>query len=249
VGLRAIASTGNTNTPLTVSFEEFSNTPATSFVYEIQRADTVDTGWQTIMLGNPTVSGFNDFEARVGIVSSYRIREVNAYGFYGLWSSTITATVTDPGLVAGCVGSGHVLIFSSNSRQDGSANLGYLSVWEGGGVDEQFTFPEAGWVQLQSMYNKDFYTAFRPLERGGDRFQRNVLVQAAAISPQTLADFADLRDLAWDSVPYVCVRDEDGNRWFATIVVPSAHVRLNRSIYVATVDIIEVTDTPTAVSP
>lgn len=251
VGLRSEAPTGNTNTlPFTVSFDAFTNAPATSFVYEIQRSDTVDTGWETIMLGNPSVSGFSDFEARVGVVSSYRIREVNAYGFYGLWSSTVTATVTDPGLVAGCVGDGHVLILTSNSRQDGSANLGYLSVWEGGDtVDEGFTFPEAGWVQLQSMYNKDFYTAFRPLERGGDRFQRSVLVQAAAISAETLADFVDLRDLAWDTVPYVCVRDEDGNRWFATIVVPSAHVRLNRSIYVATVDVIEVTDTPTAVSP
>lgn len=251
VGLRSEAPAGNTNTlPFTVSFDAFTNTPVTSFVYEIQRSDTVDTGWETIMLGNPTVSGFSDFEARVGIVSSYRIREVNQYGFYGPWSSTVTATLTDPGLVAGCVGiNGHVLIFTSNSRQDGTANLGYLSVWESGNVEEGFTFPEAGWVQLQSMYNKDFYTAFRPLERGGDRFQRNVLVQAAAIAPETLADFTGLRDLAWDSVPYVCVRDEDGNRWFATIVVPSANVRLNRSIYIATVDIIEVTDTPAAVSP
>lgn len=250
VGLRSEAPAGNTNTlPFTVSYEEFTNTPATSFVYEIQRSDPVDTGWETIMLGNPAVSGFNDYEARVGVVSSYRIREVNAYGFYGLWSSTVTATLTDPGLVAGCVGDGHVLIFTSNSRQDGSANLGYLSVWEGGSVEEGFTFPEAGWVQLQSMYNKDFYTAFRPLERGGDRFQRSVLVQAAAISAPTLSDFTDLRDMAWDSVPYICVRDEDGNRWFATVVVPNAHVRLRRSIYVATVDIIEVTDTPTAVSP
>jgi hypothetical protein len=250
VGVRAIASTGNTNTPFTVSFEEFSNTPVTSFVYEIQRADTVDTDWQTIMLGNPLVSGFNDYEARVGLVSSYRMREVNSYGFYGSWSSIVSATVTDPGLVAGCVNNGHVLILTTNSRQSGSANLAYLSVWDGSeDVDEDFTFPEASWVQLQAMYGKDFYTAFRPTERGGDRFQRKVLVQAAAISPETLADFTGIRDLAWDSVPYVCVRDEDGNRWFATIVVPGANVRLNRSLYTAAIDIIEITDTPTAVSP
>src|SRR4029079_14072652 len=109
VGLRSEAPAGNTNTlPFTASSEECSNVPVTSFVYEIQRADTVDTGWETIMLGNPTVSGVSDFEARVGVLSSYRIREVNAYGFYGAWSSTVTATLTDPGLVAGCVGTfGH----------------------------------------------------------------------------------------------------------------------------------------------
>jgi hypothetical protein len=249
VGPISEAPIGNTNTlPVTASYYGFTNVPVTSFVYELQRMDTVDNTWETIMLGGPLVSGFSDYEARVGIVSSYRIREVNSYGFYGPWTSTLTATITDPGLVAGCLDDGHVLIFSSNSRQDGSVNLAYASVWEGQ-VDEDFTFPESSWVQLQSMYNKDFYTAFRPLERGGDRFQRQVLVQAAAISPETLGDFTGLRDMAWDSVPYVCVRDEDGNRWFATIVVPSANVRLNRSLYVATVDIIEVTDTPAAVSP
>lgn len=250
VGVSSEALTSNTNSyPLTVSYKHFTNEPVTSYVYEIQRSDTI-TDWETIMLGNPLVSGFNDYEARVGLVSSYRIREVNAYGFYGPWSSTVSATITDPGLVAGCVNDGHVLILTTNSRQSGSANLAYLSVWDANeNVDEDFTFPEASWVQLQAMYGKDFYTAFRPLERGGDRFQRKVLVQAAAISPETLADFTGLRDLAWDTVPYVCVRDEDGNRWFATIVVPAANVRLNRSLYTAAIDIIEVTDTPTAVSP
>lgn len=250
IGVRSDGATGNTNLPVTVSYDNFSVVPvAPSWFYEIQRMDTVDTTWQTIMLGSPAVSGFNDYEARVGVVSSYRIREINSYGFYGLWSSTVTATVTDPGLVGDCLSAAHVLIFTTNSRQDGSSNLGYSSVWEDGRVEEGFTFPEAGWEQLQAMYGKDFYTAFRPLERGGDRFSRTVLVQAAAISPETLADFVDLRDMAWDTVPYICIRDEDGNRWFANVSVPAAKVMLNRSIYLATVDIVEITDTPTAVSP
>lgn len=227
------------------------STPSSSgFATELQRMDAVDNTWETIMLAsNTSVSGFNDYEARVGILSSYRIRRLNTYGFYGPWSSTLTATITAPGVAVGVTG-GHVLIFTTNSRQDGSSNLAYLPIWDvGTTITEDFTFPEAGFVVQQAMYNKDFFTAFRPLERGGDRFQRAVLVQAAAISPETLSDFTSLRNMAWDTVPYICVRDEDGNRWFASVSVPSARVQRGRRLYEAAVDIIEVSDTPSQVDP
>jgi hypothetical protein len=211
--------------------------------------DTVETDWQTIMLAsNLGLTGFSDYEARVGILTSYRIRLVDPYDFPGQWSSTATATITAPGVTIGCTG-GHLLIFTSNEEQDGSLNLAYSSVWEGGSVEEEFAFPEAQFVQLQAMYNRDFFTAFRPLERGGEQFSRTVLVQAAAISPETLADFTSLRDMAWSDVSYICVRDEDGNRWFSTVLVPSGRVLRDRRLYLAPVEIIEVTDTPSQVDP
>jgi len=216
--------------------------------YELQRMDTVTTDWQTIMAAtNPATTGFNDFEARVGVLSSYRIRSVDAYDFAGPWSATVTATVPSPGVTIGCTG-GHLLIFTSNEEQDGSINLAYSSVWEGN-VEEAFSFPEASFVEMQAMYNRDFFTAFRPTERGGEQFSRTVLVQAAAISPQSLADFTGLRDMAWSNVSYICVRDEDGNRWFTTVLVPSGRVLRDRRLYMAPVNIIEVTDTPSEVDP
>ena len=139
-------------------------------------------------------------------------------------------------------------MFTSTEEQDGSINLAYSSVWEDR-VQEDFTFPEARFVELQAMYNRDFFTAFRPLERGGEQFSRTVLVQAAAISPETLADFTSLRDMAWANVSYICVRDEDGNRWFATVLVPSGRVLRDRRLYMAPVEVIEVTDTPSQVDP
>jgi hypothetical protein len=147
----------------------------------------------------------------------------------------------------GCEG-GHLLVFSSNERQDGSSNLAYSSVWEGQ-VSEDFVFAEADFTQLQAMYGRNFFTAFRPSERGGERFTRTVLVQAAAIAPETLGDFTSLRDMAWEDTSYVCVRDEDGNRWFATVLVPGGRVQLYRRLYMAPVEIIEVTDTPSEVDP
>lgn len=216
--------------------------------YELQRMDEL-TDWETIMKATDlTLGTFNDYEARVALESQYRIRAVNVYEFAGPWSDTIAETIDEPGVTIGCGEGGHLLIFTSNSQQDGSINLAYSTVWEGT-VNEDFEFPETGDVILQRMYGKNFVTAFRPLERGGERFSRTLLVQAAAIAPPTLGDFTALRDLAWDQVPYVCVRDEDGNRWFATIFVPSGRVQLNRTIYMAPITVQEVTDIPFPVDP
>lgn len=217
--------------------------------YELQRMDTVDTTWQTIMRATGVATtGFSDFEARVGVASTYRIRGVNVYDFAGPWSSEASITIPSPGVSGGCLDGGHVLIFTSNERQDGSINLAYSNAWEGQ-VQEDFSFPESSFVQLQAMYNRDFFTAFRPSERGGEQFQRTILVQAAAISPPTLADFTSLRDMAWEDVSYICVRDEEANRWFATVIVPSGRVTHFRKLYMAQVAVIEVTDTPSEADP
>lgn len=231
-----------------------SSVPVSGFgYYELQRMDTVDTDWQTIMKNtSPTGASFRDYEARVGILSSYRIRAVNVYEFAGPWSSTVTSTITAPGISSqgNCVVNGHSLIFTSNERQDGSINLAYSTVWEGSTrVEEGFAFPEAGATVLQPMFDRDFFTAFRPLERGGEQFSRTLLVQAAAIAPPTLGDFRALRDMAWDTVSYICVRDEDGNRWLANVVVPSGRVQRSRTLYFAQVNVAEVTAIPSPVDP
>jgi hypothetical protein len=75
-----------------------------------------------------------------------------------------------------------------------------------------------------------------------------ILVQAAAITVPSLADFKGLRDLAWDDLPYVCVRDELGNRWFANVLVPAGETKRNRRLYLAQIRVTEVTDTPAPVS-
>lgn len=215
--------------------------------YEIQRMDTEDTDWQTIMkASNPAVLSFNDYEARAGITSWYRIRQSLVSSFPGPWSDPVSGMVPAPGVLGSNIN--HLLMFTSNENQNGELNVAYNSIFEGT-VEEPFTFPESTFVQMQLMYNKNFYTAFRPLERGGEQFTREVLVQAMAISPAKLANFTSLRDMAWDDVNYICVRDESGNRWLASVEVPSGRVRRYRTIYSAPVEITEVTDTPTPVNP
>lgn len=217
--------------------------------YELQRSDQL-TDWVTIMKAtSPTITGFNDYEARVGLLTSYRIRTANSYLFFGSWSSTFTNTLAAPGVTGTSMGADdHVLIFTSNYWQNGLRNLAYSMAWETHRPEEAFTFPEAGQVAYQAMYNRDFYVAFHPTERGGDQFKRTILVQAAAIAPETLADFTSLRDMAWDSMPYVCVRDEDGNRWFANITVPTGRVMRDRKLYLADIGVVETTATAATVT-
>jgi hypothetical protein len=251
-GLSGVAAVSNSATGVTIAFDEYLVSPLwlVGSRYQLERSDTVETGWKVIMNAtNMLTNSFKDYEARVGIQSSYRLRAFDAQDFPGAYSSTVSITTTAPGVTGGCVGQGHLLIFTSNSKQDGSVNLAYSSAWMDSRVEEDFSFPEAGFVQMQAMYNRDFFTAFHPTERGGEQFQRTVLVQAAAISPQSLADFTGLRDMAWSDVPYICVRDEDGNRWFTNVQVPQGRVLRDRRLYLATVNIVEVTDTPAQVDP
>ncbi|MEH1014597.1 hypothetical protein V6U90_15985 [Micromonospora sp. CPCC 206060] len=214
--------------------------------YEVQRQDdtmAVDE-WETIAkVVTPAVTAVDDYEARVGVESRYRIRMMHRIGIAGQWSEPVAATIAAPG-VTGVNGATGLLILTSNHHPAG--NLAYLLNWDRQAV-EDFTFPEAEQVELQEMFGQDYRTAFRPLERGGVEFTRSVLVNAAAVPPATLDNgFRDLRDLAWDTTPYVCVRDELNNRWLSTLLVPSASVKRRKrgQLHIAQVTVVEVTATP-----
>lgn len=252
-GFRPEGDVAATPSPWTIAVDNFCAYPpglSEGGTLEIQRRDSI-TDWQTIMLANPCTWYFNDYEARVGMSSEYRMRSVNSLNFYGQWSPTVTGMFASPGVSgAPCIGTtGGVLIFTSNYNQGGSYNLAYVPTWEGGKPTEEFGFPEAGQVSFGRMYNRDYQVEFKPLERGGETFQRTILVQAAAVSPPRLANMRSLRDMAWADVPYVCVRNDIGDRWFAAVQVPSGRVQKSRTLYFAAVTVTEVTATAYPVSP
>lgn len=195
--------------------------------YEVQRRDTTMATdvWETVATVTDVSQGAaNDYEARIGVTSSYRIRFVHVDGYTSDWSATATATIAAPG-VTGTSVAVSVLVMTTN--HDPAANIAYVMAWEGSGVPAQdFTFLEGSQTVLQPMYQRDYQVAFRPLERAGVEFTRALLVNALGVPPQTLSDgFTGLRDLAWDTVPYVCVRDEQSNRWLTSVSVPSGSVR------------------------
>lgn len=245
VVLRSVLEAGVTNVNPVVSYDSASSTTdqINGGSTELQRRDSL-TDWQTIMLSTSPgcAVAYSDFEARVGMSSEYRIRTLNALDFEGPWV-TGSGTIPAPGVtVAGRANS--ILIFTTNEQPESS--LAYVMQWEGQPV-EQFAFPEADTVSLQRMFGRDYFLAIRPLERGGERFSRNILINNAAIPVPSLANFHDLRDLAWTDVNYICVRDELGNRWFATVIVPDGEIRRDRTIYLARIDVTQVTNTATPV--
>jgi hypothetical protein len=241
VGLRSELISGNTNAlPVLFRFPTFAVTPPTSGFgyYELQRSDAY-TDWQTILQAtSPTVTGFNDTEARIGVQSDYRMRQVNVHGFEGPWSSTVSATAP------ASTGVSYFLSFTSNEDQTGAHALAYAEVWDGNPSEDFTYFEGTGMMQFQRMYGRDFQVGFHALERGGAQFERTLLVQNAAVSPPVLERaFTSLRDLAWETFDYVCVRTNQGDRWFAAVEVPSGTISRGRKLQLVQVRITEVATT------
>lgn len=224
------------------------SSPAGFGYYELQRQDTFDTGWDTIMQATvQSTAIFNDYEARIAIASSYRIRVVNVLGFVGPWSTVVSATIPAPG-VTGRTVDNSLLAFTTNERQAGGSNLAYITPVPD--TEEALTFPEANRTNLQFMYGKDYLTAFQPLERGGEQFSRTLLVQQMAVAgPLIEAGFSSMRNLAWATVSYVCVRNEIGDRWYANVNAPGGSFLRNRTIQLLQVTVTEQYVNPSIVDP
>lgn len=247
-GLLSRLESGNTNTtPVPIYWSNFSasSPELVDSRVQVQRSDDYDDTWRDVVDAPACIRLFNDREARVGVESRYRVRVSNVLDFAGAWV-TGSGTVPTPG-VTGAGDANSILIFTSNADEE--ATLAYPMQWENTALIEEFNFPEASSVVFQEMYDRDYVIAFHPLERGGEQFTRTILVSAAALTPSRLANFNDLRDLAWADLDYVCVRDELGNRWFAAVLVPSGEVRQDRTVYLARITVRQVTDVPSPYDP
>lgn len=205
--------------------------------YDVERLGVDGLTWQRIAeIVDEASDGFDDVEARLGLLESYRVRAVRSDGASSYW--TDVATVTVP--AAGC---GYT--FTSNEAP--TLSVGYPDTYEGRSI-RTYQFPEAGEVTYRTLYGRDYQTAFHPLSRRGVTFSRQLTIgglaaPAAGVGPPAAAF---LRDLVWASLPYVCVRDNDGNRWFASVRVPDLSAwryHTNHALWV-TVDVVEVTATP-----
>lgn len=251
VGLYTNVSSSYTGTlPVVVSYDDFSANPMPGLgAWEIQRTDPW-TAYQTIMAATDFANAtFNDLEARVGVESTYQVRLCHELDFCGNWSSSVADTVPEPGVEGQCV-DGSVLIFTSNTNQDGAGSLAHIAVWEGT-PSEAFEFIEAGQVRFQPMYNRDYQVAYHSTERGGETFDRILLMNNAAVALINYEQlFSSLRDLAWDQLPYIAVRDEHGSRWLANVRVPGGTVQPpSRIPQFSQVSITEVTGTAYPVDP
>jgi hypothetical protein len=207
--------------------------------YEVERQDDADSTWQLIArLTSIANTAMFDVEPRVGMASRYRVRMVNIYDVPGAWSSTVTANIPAVAASLWLFTSNHALstVFAAPEVGPQAPNF-------------QPKFPEGDSVTLQEQYNRDYVVAFHGTERGGERFGLTLMANQGAVSIPNLDDlFTNFRDLAWDDVPHVTVRDWEGNRWFANVQVPDGNVRRRRGgtqVQLVGVRVIEVQDIPT----
>lgn len=230
----------------TMPFATLSWTPAPSGTpdisgYQVDRMDDLDPEWRRVAtVAGRTTARWDDQEVSIGVSSSYRIRVLRSDGVVGEWS-TPTSIRIPPGQIA--------LAFSSNF----APGLGcvFPEIWDGNEAVRAWEFQEAGDVVLGRIYGRDRHVAFRPLERAGDAWGRTLLMSAmCSIVRPSLAIFDPLRDLAWAPIPYVCIRDGEGNRFYASVAVTGGTNRRNApgtEIWTSEITVVEVADRPAVV--
>lgn len=220
--------------------------------WELLRQSSSDPAPVVIMQSTDiNTTEFDDYETSTGPVDYF----LRVYDSAGVPSGDVIAnvTVTPPGIgIDGTCSTEGWLIFTTNQNPD--LNCAYRMVWDNR-VEEEFTFPEADTVLLSRHYQRDYQVAFRPTERGGEEFTRDLLIDyhrefASSTDHWVLANIQRLRDIAWADVPYVFVRDSDGNTWYATVIVPEGVFwRQGDHTYIAPgVRIVQVTGTPAPVT-
>lgn len=180
--------------------------------YHVDRQDDISTEWERVAyIHGRTNTTWRDHEARIGVPTRYRVRVIRTDDVTGDWSSSASIVISSGQIALG---------FSSNSAT--GMGLVYPEIWDGDQSTRNWTFEEADDIQFGAIFGRNKQVAFRPLERKGDSFSRTLLVNAlCSVTAPTMNLFQPLRDLAWAPIPYVCVRDGEGNRWFASLQVES----------------------------
>lgn len=202
--------------------------------YQIDRMDDV-TPWERVAdVAGRLVDRWEDMECRLGVTTWYRVRALRTDDVSGDWSDPISVVLPHE----------QVSLSLTSNAATGMA-VTYPEVFTGAEAVRGFEFLEAGDTAFTTMYGRNKQVAFRPAERRGDRFSRTVLLQAfCSVELPSRAIYHPLQDLAWAPIPYVCVRDGDGNRWYANVQVPGGDVHTPDTRTFAEIVVTEVADQP-----
>jgi len=179
--------------------------------YEIQRSEDAGATWTDIAaITTEATNSFKDYEAIRGISVTYRIRVLRTDLAFSAWSTS--AGVTKP------LGVDHTLYLVSNF--DPTLNLAYdfrpARIYDFNENEERVT---------RAVYLRDYQLGFSPLEYRGTTAHYTLQIGLDDKVPPGgglgIAGFDPLRDLARAQLPYVCVLDYQGNRLYASLMVPA----------------------------
>lgn len=209
--------------------------------YRLQRRDSVDADWVDVAyFVDERVRDFLDVETRLQVPNTWRLRVEGLDGQVSLWLDADQAVTLES---TGC---GYT--FSSNWVP--LQSVAYADSHSGDAVRD-YGFPDAGEAQVRRFAGRDDFVVFRPTEKRSVRFQRRLLVRAfnggdGIVGP---AAFDQLRDLSRGDlgpIPYLAVRDEEGNRWYAAVLVGEGTVQQPGEHHRAAVEVIPVARVPVA---
>lgn len=223
--------------------------------YRIYRVDPLGpmTGGPVLIgvISSITTTTFDDYEftppADGGTVQ-YLVTVVDQAGVESA-ETTVDVVIHGGGVTlsgSGCTGTGSILTFTSNA--DPSWTVAYPKVVDRGTPVDEFVYPDADEVDLERFYGRDCQVAFRPVEDGCEAFSADLLVYESCDPNPSFAIMhsavVPLREMSRADVPYVTVRDSDGVRWLASVVVPSSSVYRDRgAVIVRSVQIVETNKT------
>lgn len=205
--------------------------------YQIERQDDPTEGYKLIArITSPAVTGFGDYEGRRNVEASYRMRQERLDGALSLYTDVDTAEpeFTQCG-------------YQLTSNEDPSLNLEYLDQ-----PDRVYEFPDP--VQEWELFDRDFAVMFRQTEDRGTIFTINFWLYMGGTPvannvPDNLRGFqafTALRTLVRADLSYVCVLDQDGNKWFAALRMDTTKAtrKMPGEKYLFPIRVRQVTTTP-----
>lgn len=204
--------------------------------YEIQRADRPGV-WNTIsrQYAEGTTT-FVDREMPSNVAVSYRIRVVRGDGGISVFATSAAVTPVQ----------------SLGTVQLASNRLGYTLGFIKVGGEDDWTFPTSGQAELREMWGRDYSVALRPTEVVGASYSVAVLIWVgrAANPPagQGRAAYDPLRAMVESTaVPYLAVRQPDGEVTYANVVLADGHRNKNSNMYVASLLVRQTSGVPVPV--
>lgn len=214
---------------------------------EIERSDNEGATWYPIChITDEFVELFEDYEWQGKHSTLYRARTFRGDGVPSDYTTEIEVDISQ-----GRCG----LAFVSNEQPD--LNVFYPDVGLGSVPERTFSWPRER--QVFQPLNRDYQVVFTGLEDRGTVQSVELFVRGGPVNDDQTPCVADpcadytlrgedvfdpLKDIAFADLSYVCVRNEEANRWFANLEVPEGTWNVEGDMWAAPLNIIEVTDRP-----
>ena len=216
--------------------------------YQIQRSDSVDEEWRDVaLLSTEEVWQFRDSDARFATTTRYQMRVLRDDGSRSPWTLYDAVDLTPPSCG---------LAISSNVRPD--LMVAYQDIGA-----RTYKLADADETTFKTRYAQGYQTVGYPLEAGSDVLPLSLIIYAESDTGSGVEPvdgpgrrvFDPLLRIAGQTVPgeekvilpYVCLRNEAGDRWFGTLVVSACEWDGETNRYIAQCSFTETTDSPAVV--